>query len=526
MFKAVAYEIRAGIPEICMNWPLRLNAVVQQLCAAVVTVLDHDCAGLSRGVSRSARAEFIRGLNQAGRPEMRFSVPAAALAAATLAMPAPALAAPKGAEAKMVATIDAERGRNLKLLKELVLVNSGTMNLAGVEQVGRRLASELEAIGFETRWVPMPQVGRAGHLIATHKGNGAGKRLLLIGHLDTVFERDSPFQGWKVNGDVAEGPGVNDMKGGDVVMVAALRAMHAAGTLKDADITVVLTGDEEKPGAPLSVARADLIQAGKTSDVALDFENLMRSGSQDVGSIARRSSTYWTIRVKAPSGHSLGVCRPAFGCGAIYELARILDTFRRELPEPNLTYNVGLVLGGSQAALNADDTGGQASGKKNVIAAEAIARGDIRTLSNEQEARVRARMQAIVARHLDKAEAEIAFAEDGYPPMAPTEGNMALLARLNQVNATLGLPPMPQGDPADRGAGDIAFVSFIDGLVGLGVAGEGAHAPGETADLKSFDIQAKRAALLMTRLSKEPRKILSRLRYQMFFFNVRDQSQS
>lgn len=405
----------------------------------------------------------------------------------------------------MISVIEAEHGRNLKLLEDLVRTNSGTMNLAGVEQVGRMLRPEFEALGFDVRWIPMSQVGRAGHLVATHRGSGRGKRMLLIGHLDTVFEPDSPFQGWKVTGDTVEGPGVGDMKGGDVIMLAALRAMQAAGTLKDADITVVLTGDEEKPGSPLSVARADLIAAGRASDVALDFEGLSRGNGQDVGSIARRSSSSWTIRATAKSGHSSGVCRPQVGCGAVYELVRILDEFRRELPEPNLTYNVGLILGGSSAELNAGDTGGTAAGKPNVIAATAIARGDIRTLSPEQEDRVRERMRAIVARHLDRTDAEIAFAADGYPPMAPTEGNKALLAKLNDVNATLGLSEMPAGDPAQRGAGDISFVAFIDGLVGLGMAGEGSHAPGETADLKSLDVQAKRAALLMTRLSKEPR---------------------
>lgn len=405
----------------------------------------------------------------------------------------------------MVASIEADHDANVKLLEDLVRVNSGTMNLKGVEQVGQMLRPRFEALGFTVRWIPMAEVGRAGHLIATHKGSGKGKRMLLIGHLDTVFEPDSPFQGWTRRGDIVEGPGVGDMKGGDVIMLAALRAMQAAGTLKRADITVVLTGDEEKPGAPLSVARADLIAAGKASDVALDFEGLARSGGKDVGSIARRSSTSWTLRTRARSGHSSGVCKPEVGCGAIYELARILDGFRRELPEPNLTYNVGLVLGGSSAQLNAGDTGGSAAGKPNVISAEAVARGDIRTLSPEQEARARTRMRAIVERHLDKAGAEIVFSDDGYPPMAPTEGNKALLAKLNAVNATLGLPEMPAGDPANRGAGDISFVAFIDGLVGLGMAGEGSHAPGETADLTSLDIQAKRAALLMSRLAKEPR---------------------
>ena len=433
-------------------------------------------------------------------------IPFAALAAACLIVAAPAEAAGlDAADAKMVATVEADHERNVRFLQDLVLVNSGTMNLKGVEQVGAMLRPRFEALGFTVRWIPMTHAGRAGHLIAEHKGDGRGKRLLLIGHLDTVFEPDSPFQGWKRTGDIVEGPGVGDMKGGDVIMLAALKAMQAAGTLKAADIVVVLTGDEEKPGSPLATVRADLIEAGRRSDVALDFEGLQRDGGRDTGSIARRSSTSWTLTAKARSGHSSGVCKPEVGCGAVYELTRILDAFRRELPEKDLTYNVGLVLGGSSAELNAGDTGGAASGKPNVIAASAIARGDIRTLSPEQEARVRARMAAIVGQNLPRTDAQITFSDDGYPPMAPTAGNRALLAKLNEVNTALGLPQMPAGDPANRGAGDISFVAFIDGLVGLGMAGEGSHAPGETADLKSLDVQAKRAALLMTRLSKTPR---------------------
>jgi glutamate carboxypeptidase len=424
---------------------------------------------------------------------------AAGLASATAAAPS------DPAERKMVATVAAEHDRNLALLEKMVRVNSGTMNFAGVEEVGRMVRAELEPLGFTVRWVPMAQAGRAGHIVATHKGNGRGKRMLLIGHLDTVFELDSPFQGWTRRGDIVEGPGVNDMKGGDVIMIAALRAMQAAGTLKDADITVVMTGDEEKPGTPISVDRAELIAAGRASDVALEFEGLARDGGRDIGSIARRSSNSWTLKASARSGHSSGVCMPGPGCGAVYELVRILDEFRRELPEPNLTFNVGVLAGGTSAEVNAAETGASATGKPNVIAAEALAVGDIRTLSNEQEDRVRAKMRAIVARHLPKTDAELTFADTGYPPMAPTEGNKALLAKLNGVNKTLGLPEMPLGDPAKRGAGDIAFVAFIDGLVGLGMAGDGAHAPGETADLTSFDVQASRAALLMHRLAMEPK---------------------
>lgn len=409
-------------------------------------------------------------------------------------------------EQAMTRSVAADQDRAVALLETLVNVNSGSMNLEGVTKVGEMIGAELKPLGFDVRWVPMAETGRAGHLIATHKGSGRGKRMLLIAHLDTVFEKDSPFQTFTRKGDIAEGPGVGDIKGGVVIMLTALRAMKAAGALKDADITVVMTGDEEKPGHPLSVARRDLIAAGKASDVALDFEGLSRVDGQDVGSIARRSSTTWTLTTTGKSGHSSTIFSEAAGYGAVYELARILDRFRQELAEPNFTYNVGLVLGGSQAQINEAFTGGTASGKGNVIAAKALAVGDTRTLSPEQEARARAKMQAIVADHLPGTDASLSFTEDSYPPMAPTEGNRALLAKLNAVNSDLGLPAMPEGDPAKRGAGDISFVAAdVDGLVGLGAAGDGAHAPGETVDLKSLQVQAERAAILMHRLSREPR---------------------
>jgi glutamate carboxypeptidase len=188
----------------------------------------------------------------------------------------PAAAALTPAEAKMVTTIDTEYDRTIGLLERLVNQNSGSMNLEGVDIVGRMMRAELEPLGFTVDWVPMTAAKRAGHLIATKKGKPGTKRLLLIGHLDTVFEKDSPFQTFKrrteAGIDEAEGPGAGDDKGGLVTIVAALRAMKAAGTLKDANIEIHMTGDEEDSGDPISIARADLIAAGKRSDAALDFE--------------------------------------------------------------------------------------------------------------------------------------------------------------------------------------------------------------------------------------------------------------
>ena len=410
------------------------------------------------------------------------------------------------AERRMEQTVEQEAERSISLLERLVNQNSGTLNLSGVRAAGEIVRPELEALGFDVRWVDMAQTGRAGHLIATHRGNGRGRRILLIGHLDTVFEPDSPFQRFERQGERATGPGIGDYKGGIVVIVAALRAMQAAGTLRGADIMVVLTGDEERLGAPLAVARRDLIEAGRWADVALEFENLAVEDGRDYGTVARRSSTNWTLRTTGRTGHSSGIFNETLGYGAIYEMARILDAFRRELPEANLTFNVGVIGGGTPASIDAQGLTVTASGKTNIVAETAIARGDLRSLTPEQDARIRARMQEIVAQHLPQTSAELVFAEEAYPPLPPTPGNRALLARLNLVNADLGLPEMPEFDPARRGAADSSFVAAdADVLAGLGAAGGLAHAPGEYIMLDSIPRSARRAAMLITRLSRERR---------------------
>ena len=428
-----------------------------------------------------------------------------ALFTAALIAATPALAAPPSAQEQvMIRTVDAEQERSLALLERLVNQNSGSRNLAGVRKVRDMLTGEFESLGFTVRWVDQAAVGRAGHLIATHKGKPGRKRLLLIGHLDTVFEPDHPFQKFtRLSPDRAAGPGVADDKGGDIAMLAALRAMQAAGTLQQANIEVVLTGDEEDAGLPLEAARADLIAAGKRADVALDFEGLARDGGKDMGSIARRSAGGWKVTVTAKSGHSSGIFSDRAGEGAIYPLAAILTAFRKELPEPNLTFNVGLIAGGASAEIAANDANAAAAGKSNIIPGVAIASGDLRALTPESIARAETKMREIVARPFNGGTASLTF--DGkYPPMAPTAGNRALLARLNEVNATLGLEPMGELDPLKRGAGDISFVAAdVDSLVGLGPASEGDHTADEKVDLPSLWRQAKRAALLMTRLSRE-----------------------
>ena len=433
----------------------------------------------------------------------------AVVALVALCPASPLLARLTPAETRMIATVDGERERTLAMLERWVNVNSGSHNLAGVETVHRLIRAELEPLGFAVRWLPMVQTGRAGHLVAHHPGRRGTKKLLLIGHLDTVFEPDSPFQKWVRTGNFATGPGASDDKGGDAVMVAALRAMQAAGTLRNADITVFLTGDEEDSGSPLDVARRDLIAAGKVTDVALDFEGLVQQPAADgklldMGSVSRRGAAGWTVSVTAKPGHSSGIFSKEAGDGAIYELARVIEAFRTQLTDDKLTYNVGLIGGGQEAVLDRGKIRLTASGKTNIIAATAVARGDLRALTAEQFARTVAKMKTIVAAPLPGASSHISFDEDAYPPMAPTPGNRALLARLNMVNADLGLATMAELDPLKRGAGDISFVAAdVDGLAGLGPASTGDHTAAETVDLGSIFRQAKRAAMLMSRLAAE-----------------------
>ena len=427
-------------------------------------------------------------------------------ALALISAPLPARAELSRPERAMIATVEAEQERTLSMLEKWVNQNSGSLNIDGVTKVGKMLRAELEPLGFKVEWIDMRAAGRAGHIVARHAGKPGTKRLLLIGHLDTVFEPDSPFQRWTRRGNEGEGPGAGDDKGGMAVMIAALRAMKAAGTLKSANIEIVLTGDEEDSGNPIELARRDLIAAGKRADVALDFEGLAQEDGRDMGSIARRSSGSWTLTVTAPSGHSSGVCSAAAGCGANYALVDILERFLTELPEEKLTFNVGLIGGGATAKLDQGQIRMEATGKTNIIAASAVARGDLRALSQEQIKRVQSKMRSIVNRPLPRAKATIEFDTDGYPPMSPTAGNKALLDRLNVVNRDMGLEPMGTLDPVKRGAGDISFVAAdTDGLIGLGPASSGDHAPGETVDIRSIWRQAKRAAILMSRLATERR---------------------
>lgn len=404
-------------------------------------------------------------------------------------------------EKKIVAEVDTNHEEAMSFLEEVVNVNSGTFHAEGVRKVGSLFDREYAELGFATTWKEMPgEMKRAGHLVCEYaEGQVKGKRVLLIGHFDTVFEKDSPFQSLTKEGNKWYGPGVNDMKGGDVIMLYALKALKEAGALKNTQIIAVYTGDEEDVGQPLETSRRDLVEAAKRSDVALGFEG---STGLQYATVARRSSGSWLLETRGKQAHSSGIFREDNGAGAIFELSRILHQFYTELPEENLTFNPGAIVGGTTVEFDEGTASGQAFGKTNVVSPTAIASGDIRCLTEEQIQRTVKRMKEIVSDHLPQTEAEISFSLM-YPPMAPTEGNYRVLEVLNGVSLDLGQGEVKAYDPSRRGAGDISFVArHVDALDGLGTMGGRSHTPEEFLEVDSIRDLTKRAALLIYRLTQ------------------------
>jgi glutamate carboxypeptidase len=396
-------------------------------------------------------------------------------------------------EQKLVDYIDAHTGEAIALLEKTVNIESPTENLTGVRQVGAVFKAEFELLGFTARWINMPaEMKRAGHLLAEKKGT-KGKRVLLLGHLDTVLSGEK----FRRQGNRAFGTGSSDMKAGDVVLYFALKALHATGALKAANVIVLLTGDEEDSGDPVEVSRGDMIAAAKRSDLVLSFEN----GGSNIATVARRGASDWTLEVTARTGHSGQIFKPSMGSGAIFEAARILDQFYETLRgEQYLTFNPSVIAGGTEVEVKEQNL--TTRGKTNVVPAKVIVRGDLRFIREEQKEAARAKMRDIVAKSLPGASAKITFL-DGIPAMSPNEGNYKLLKDLDAVSQDLGFEKIEALDPGERGAGDVAYVThLIPGLDGLGATGGDAHARGEFADLDTLPRQIKRAAVLIYRLTR------------------------
>ncbi|OQS31203.1 hypothetical protein B0T45_23180 [Chromobacterium haemolyticum] len=387
-------------------------------------------------------------------------------------------------------------------MKTLVNINSGTLNIEGVKNVGTIVQAKLNDLGFTTRWENMPtELNRAGHLVATQFGK-KGKRVLLIGHLDTVFEPSPLNIPFKVMGRRATGNGVQDMKGGVVSMLLALEALKKTGALEDRTIVVVLLGDEEHAGRPLAISRKTLMDIARQSDVALGFE--FGSDSLDSSAIlSRRGISRWILDVSAKSAHSSKIYQEDTGSGAIMAAVQFLQSFRNKLVElEGVTFNPGIILGGTMVNYEPAVSQGGASGKANVVASRTMIEGDLRFTSGDQEKQAKDIMLKVLEEKFPHAIAKVSFVE-GYPAMSNSVENEKLLHILSQVSLDLGGSPVTSQDNALRGAADISFAApYVSAaLDGLGAIGGKAHTAEEWLDLDAYSMVIKRAALLIYRLT-------------------------
>lgn len=397
-------------------------------------------------------------------------------------------------------TVNATFDDEIDFLEHIVNINSGTRNLAGVKANGDEFGKAFAAINFNHRWIDMPaDMDRAGHFVADQTF-GDGPRLLLMGHLDTVFPLNSPFQRFeKLDDSRIKGPGITDMKDGNTVILFALKALSELDLLKHGRVTVFFTGDEESVGRPIETSRGDLIEIAKHSDIALNFEG----STEGLAVIGRRGSSGWTLNVSAKRAHSSGIFRDEVGAGAIFEAARILDRFYAQIRgEYGLTFNPGVIAGGTFIEQGDNTSIQTAIGKSNVVAQTTTVHGGLRFLNDDQLQRARTRMRGIVEDTLPGTESNITFT-DSYPAMEATESNQLLLGRLSDITIALGKAAVKPFPPEDRGAADISFVApVVTSMDGLGGSGGGAHDIEEWVDIESVRFATVRTAILLNRLLK------------------------
>jgi len=403
-------------------------------------------------------------------------------------------------EKAIVEQVNKNLSSSIKTLETVVNINSGTMNFSGVEQVGKIFSNEFQKLGFKTTWIDGRDFNRSGHLVASI--GSQGPKILMIGHLDTVFSASDEFQKFEVldKNNIA-GPGITDMKGGDMIIISALKALKELGLLNNVQIQVVMTGDEERSGKPLSLSKKVIVDGAKWADIALGFEN--GDSNIETAVVARRGYVGWQLNVTGKAAHSSQIFREDIGFGAIFETARILNEFRLKLGNKEmLTFNPGLIFGGTDISYQASSASGEAFGKSNVIAKTSQVNGDIRTLYDDELKATKEQMLKIVANNLGQTSANLTFFE-GYPPMAPTKGNKKLLAMYNKISQDLGYENITAVNPRRAGAADISFAAnHVDmALDGLGLMGSGAHTKGEIADMSSFAKNSHKAAILIYRLS-------------------------
>ena len=394
--------------------------------------------------------------NLVRRAVLVAAAPAAALLAATLPAAAPAAADPLLDAAK------AAQADQLALLEQVVNIDSGTGDAEGGAKVMAVLAPRLKALGMSVETVPAEAPGLAANTVATLKGTGR-LRILLIGHIDTVFGPGTVAK-WGFSNDSTRlhGPGVGDEKGGVVEAVEALTLLRRANVANFASITLLIETSEER-GSPGTRALIDRLL--KDADVEL---NLEPGDAPDKLTVWRKGSTVFTIDVTGRAAHA-GVA-PQDGRNAAVELLHQLqgyDTFPHT--GEGLTVNLTLLSAGT---------------RNNIIPDHATATFSVRPRVAAQADEVQKALEAAAA-HVAVPGTTVKIVREGaFPPLAENPATAALAARAATLYAATG---RTLGTGGNGGASESAMAAAkgVPALDGLGPVGGGFHSDGEFVDLAS-----------------------------------------
>jgi glutamate carboxypeptidase len=396
---------------------------------------------------------------------IRASLTALFVSVAGLALAAPAGAADRiRADAPLKAAAVAAKADEVKLLEQIVNIDSGTGNVAGGEKIQSILAARLSAMGATVERVAAEAPGLPANLVATFTGKGKG-RVLLIGHIDTVLEDgEAARRPFKVVGDTAYGPGVMDEKGGVVTGIAALQLLHDLKRTDYAKVTYLIETSEEagSPGARKLIER--LV---REHDVELNLE----PEYVDTLTVWRKSSANLVISVHGRPAHA-GM-EPQNGRNAADELIHQIRLMEDAFPRSgdHITVNLTLLKAGTRS---------------NIIAENAEATLNVRGRTVEEMDSVGAKAREFAAHPAIPDTAVTISYTPNFPPLVANDRVLRVAADANKVRAEFNggkYTLYGNGGASESALADAAGTPTLDGL---GSTGAGAHTPQESLDLASY----------------------------------------
>lgn len=374
--------------------------------------------------------------------------------------------------------LDGQREAMTELLADLVNIESGTYNKAGVDAVGARIEEHLNAAGIKTERIGASDFGDCIRAEIAAAPGGANRHIVLMGHRDTVFPdgtvAERPFTR---DGDIAYGPGVSDMKSGLVMNTFLIEAFHKFGGAPF-PLVALYTGDEEigsPSGRPVIEATA------RGARAVFNAEPGRESGNVVTG---RKGASFFKFEIKGVAAHSGG--QPEKGISAIEEMAHKIQALHKLTNfETGVTVNVGLVSGGSSV---------------NTVAPHCSAEVDVRFKTMEQREQIWAEINKILETpHLPGTETRV-VQERGFLPLTMSGDSNDMFKIYVDGAAELGLTI--DGEYAG-GSADSGFTAQVGAptLCSTGPVGGGAHSIKEYCRLDSLVPRAKATALAISRLS-------------------------